>query len=92
MTKNILLTGQQEYPEDVIEEIETATGRVVELDASQKAQELGTIKAANVILLGALVQAMELEHIDWDGIIRSNVKEAFVNLNLKAIKAGMAAV
>lgn len=92
MTKNILLTGQQEYPEDVIEEIETATGRVVELDASQKAQELGTIKAANVILLGALVQAMELEHIDWDGIICSNVKEAFVNLNLKAIKAGMAAV
>ncbi len=87
-----VLTGQQEYPEDVIEEIKSAAGRVVELDASQKAQELGTIKAANVILLGALVKAMELEHIDWDGIIRSNVKEAFVDLNLQAIKAGMAAV
>ncbi|NBI62590.1 indolepyruvate oxidoreductase subunit beta [Clostridiales bacterium] len=87
-----VLTGQQEYPEDVIEEIKSAAGRVVELDASQKAQELGTVKAANVILLGALVKAMELEHIDWEGIIRSNVKEAFVNLNLQAIKAGMAAV
>ncbi|MCI9596463.1 MAG: indolepyruvate oxidoreductase subunit beta [Firmicutes bacterium] len=87
-----VLTGQQEYPQDVIEEIKSAAGRVVELDASQKAQELGTVKAANVILLGALVKAMELEHIDWEGIIRSNVKEAFVNLNLQAIKAGMAAV
>lgn len=87
-----VLTGQQEYPENVIEEIKNAAGRIVELDASHKAQELGTVKAANVILLGALVKAMELEHINWEGIIRSNVKEAFVDLNLQAIKAGMAAV
>ena len=41
-----------------------------------------------MILLGALVQAMGLDDIDWEEIIRKTVKEKFVELNLKAFAVG----
>jgi len=87
-----VLTGAEEYADDVIEEIQKATDRVHILDASSMAAELGNVKAANVILLGALVKLMGLEEIDWEDIIRKNVKEKFVDLNLKAFKVGADAV
>jgi len=62
------------------------------MDASGLAKELGNVKAANVILLGALVKLMGLDEIDWEGIIRKNVKEKFVDLNLKAFQVGADAV
>lgn len=86
-----VLTGAEEYPQDVLEEIRRAAGRVVELDASGMARELGNVKAANVILLGALVSAMGLRDIDWEEIIRKNVKEKFIDLNLQAFRQGLEA-
>ena len=87
-----VLTGAEEYADDIIEEIKKAVERVHTLNASQLAADLGNVKAANVILLGALVKLMGLEDIDWPDIIRRNVKEKFVDLNLKAFQVGMDAV
>ncbi len=83
-----VLTGAEEYAPDVIDEIQKAVEKVVVIDASRLAEELGNVKAANVILLGALVKAMGLEDIDWENIIRKNVKEKFIDLNLKAFQVG----
>lgn len=87
-----VLTGAEEYAEDVIDEIKKAASRVHTLNASEMAAELGNVKAANVILLGALVKLMGLDEIDWEDIIRKNVKEKFVELNLKAFQVGVNAV
>lgn len=59
-----VLTGVEEYANDVIEEIEKAADRVHTMDASKMAADLGNVKAANVILLGALVKLMGLDDID----------------------------
>ena len=83
-----VLTGAEEYAPDDIDEIQKAVEKVVVIDASRLAEELGNVKAANVILLGALVKAMGLEDIDWENIIRKNVKEKFIDLNLKAFQVG----
>lgn len=83
-----VLTGEEEYAPDVIEELQKTAKKVVVIDASRKAEGLGNVKAANVILLGALVQAMGLDDIDWEEIIRKTVKEKFVELNLKAFAVG----
>ena len=83
-----VLTGEEEYAPDVIEELQNTAKKVAVIDASRKAEELGNVKAANVILLGALVQAMGLDDIDWEEIIRKTVKEKFVELNLKAFAVG----
>ena len=52
-------------------------------------KELGNSKVMNIILLGALVKSMSLEDIDWESIIRENIKEKFVDINLQAFKKGM---
>ncbi|WP_161874153.1 indolepyruvate oxidoreductase subunit beta [Ihubacter sp. rT4E-8] len=87
-----VLTGVEEYANDVIEEIEKSADHVHAMDASKMAADLGNVKAANVILLGALVKLMGLDDIDWEDIIRKNVKEKFIDLNLKAFKVGADAV
>lgn len=87
-----VLTGAEEYADDVIDEIKKAADRVHTMDATKMAGDLGNVKAANVILLGALVKLMGLDDIDWEDIIRKNVKEKFVDLNLKAFQVGADAV
>lgn len=85
------LAGQEEYPLDAIERVKAAADTKV-LDAAKIATELGNAKAMNIVLLGALVKLMKLDNLDWDAAIRECVKPAFVELNLKALKAGMDAV
>ncbi len=87
-----VLTGAEEYADDVLDEIQKSASRVHTLDATKMAGELGNVKAANVILLGALVKLMGLDDIDWENIIRKNVKEKFIDLNLKAFQVGADAV
>ena len=83
-----VLTGEESYPEDVVDEIKARVKDVTAIDATALATELGNPRAANVILLGALVEAMGLTDIDWEAIIRNNVKPQFVELNLKALAKG----
>ena len=46
----------------------------------------------NIILLGTVIKAMHLEHIDWESIIKNNVKEKFIDINIRALHEGMALV
>jgi indolepyruvate ferredoxin oxidoreductase beta subunit len=54
--------------------------------------KLGNGKTQNIVLLGALIKAMSLEKINWEAIIKANVKPNFVDDNLKALKVGMSLV
>lgn len=85
-------TGLEKYAKDVIEEIQKAANKVFAFDATKMARELGNSKATNVILLGTIIKIMGLEDIDWAQIIRNNVKEKFIDLNIEALKVGMDAV
>lgn len=83
-----VLNGKAEYLEKEIED-ELSRLNATILDAATKAAELGNEKVMNIILLGALVRAMELEDIDWEQIIRDNIKAKFIEINLMAFKEGM---
>lgn len=83
-----ILNGRFDYPEGINEELKDKANAVI-IDATSKATELGDAKVMNVILLGALVKSMGLDEIDWEKIIKDNVKERFVDINLEAMKAGM---
>ena len=86
-----ILSGACEYPEGGIEALKEHVP-VLTVDATQIATDLGNPKSANVVLLGALIGAMELNDIDWKSIVAKTVKPAFVDMNLKAFDAGIAAV
>ncbi|MCT4604907.1 MAG: indolepyruvate oxidoreductase subunit beta [Marinisporobacter sp.] len=83
-----ILTGKQEYPKGVIDRIKEKVDTTV-LNAAKIAEDLGNVRTMNIVLLGSLVKAMELEEINWEGIIQREVKEKFIDINIKALKAGM---
>lgn len=86
-----ILLGKMDYPEDVLERVgEKADTKV--LNAAKMAEELNNKKTMNIVLLGALIKAMELQDIDWEQVIRENMKESLAAINIAALKAGMSAV
>ncbi|SCZ77538.1 indolepyruvate oxidoreductase subunit beta [Acidaminobacter hydrogenoformans] len=84
-----ILMGSADYPEGVIDAIRERAETVV-VKAGEIAAALGNPKTMNVVLVGTLIRAMGLEALDWDKVIRETVKPQFVEINLKALKEGMA--
>lgn len=82
-----VISGKAAYPDDILDELKARTVLTV-IDAAAKAAELGNPKVMNVILLGATVQSMALEKIDWPKIFKENVKASLLDLNLKAFETG----
>lgn len=83
-----VLTGRTPYPEHITDELKKVCKKVLAVDTTTEAAKLGNPKVANVILLGIIVKYMGLEHIDWEKIIRENVKKNFIEMNLKALELG----
>ncbi len=83
-----VLCGFSEYPGEVLSEVEELVESVTVIDAATKAEELGNIKAQNIVLLGALIKVLDLHGPDWEGIITNMVPQRFAEMNLAAFKAG----
>jgi indolepyruvate ferredoxin oxidoreductase beta subunit len=86
-----VITGEAVYPDAIASELEKSVN-VTFVDAAAMAEELGNPRVMNIVLLGTIIQAMGLTDIDWDSIVRENVKPAFVDVNIAAIHKGMSAV
>ena len=86
-----ILMGVAKYPLRILDELKSKADVAV-FKAGELAEGLGNPKAMNVILLGALVKALGLAddpRIDWEKAVRENVKPAFAELNVKALRLGM---
>jgi len=86
-----ILMGKQDYPEGVLDILKGKANTSI-IKAAKIAEELGNIKAMNIVLFGALVKGMQLTDIDWEPIIKNNVKPKTVEVNIKAFRAGLNAV
>ena len=84
-----VLIGQEKYPEGVDIVLKNTVENTVIVKAAEIAKELGNIKAQNVVLLGALLKALDIKDVDWEAVVTSLVPEKAVELNKKALKAGM---
>ncbi len=79
-------TGAMEYPQGTIEAMKQEFN-VISLNAGQIAQELGNPRCMNVVLFGAMVRALGMDHIDWEEVLRENLKPSILDINLKAFNA-----
>ncbi len=86
-----ILSGKIDYPQGIIEEISEKVDTIV-IDAAKHARAMGNSKVMNIILLGATIKSMGLDHIDWEKIIRENVKQQFIDINVEAFKYGASLV
>ena len=83
-----VITGAMEYPKNVESTIKSYFKDAVFVDALSLANEAGSVKAVNTVLLGVLAKNMEIEKEIWLEAIRSVVKPKFVALNEKAFHLG----
>lgn len=84
-----VLIGEEKYPEGVNESIKATVENTIIVKAAEIAKELGNMKAQNVVLLGALVMALDVKDVNWEEVVKSLVPAKAVDLNIKALKAGM---
>jgi indolepyruvate ferredoxin oxidoreductase beta subunit len=81
-------TGGTPYPEIDAEFLSRYFPKLVYLNAVETATALGNVKTANIILLGAMSNQLDLPDDAWITAIRQSVKEKFIDINLKAFQKG----
>lgn len=83
-----VLTGDFKYPDDIIQRIKEKVKNCILIDAPAMAFQLGNPKVQNMILLGSLTAILNLNNIDWLSIIKSQLPEKILEINIKAFELG----
>lgn len=77
------------YDPELVERPDRADITAIKVPATQTAGELGVKLAANMVMLGFLQQATGLfKEEDMLEVVRENVPQRFVNVNIEAAKHG----
>ncbi|PHR30207.1 MAG: indolepyruvate oxidoreductase subunit beta [Desulfotalea sp.] len=81
-------TGLAEYPKDVLNHLTERNIVVVPIDAFDLAREVGEVRTANVVMVGALSVFLPVDEGNFEEIIRNRVPKKFIDVNLEAFAAG----
>jgi len=81
-------TGQAEYPAEVLDNLTERGIVVVPVDAFDLAREVGEVRTANVVMVGAMSAFLPVDLDVYGDIIRARVPERFRDVNLRAFEAG----
>ena len=84
-------TGQAEYPAEVLNNLTERDIVVVPVDAFDLAREVGEVRTANVVMVGAMSAFLPVDPAVYADIIRARVPERFRDVNLRAFEAGRSA-
>ena len=83
-------TGKATYPSS--DEIKTMLSEVSDnvtiFNATELAEQVGSTKAVNVLLIGALAALLDIELNIWEDAITKFVPPKYKELNLKAFREG----
>ena len=80
--------AERDYPHGSAEFIRSRGYRVLAMEASRLASELGDGRMANVVMLGAVSTFLPLSHETWLDALRQRIPERFRQPNLQAFAAG----
>lgn len=83
-----VVTGSALYPEQLEEKMQAAGAEVIAADCLALAQQAGSAKAVNVVLLGCLSALFDIPEHSWIEAIEAAVPEKFLELNRKAFALG----
>ncbi len=86
-----VITGAAQYPQGLVEKMRRAGMDVDAFDALSLAEEAGSAKAVNIVLLGRLSKSFDFSQAEWEQAIRESVPPKFLELNLRAFALGASA-
>ena len=87
-----VVTGAAQYPEGVLDAIAAKGVQVLAVDALSLAEEAGSVKAVNVVLIGAMAKSLQQDSEVWLKAIEETVPAKFLDMNRKAFQLGYDAV
>lgn len=85
-----VITGAMEYPAEIIEKIKAKDIDITALDALSLANEAGSARAVNVVLMGVLSTMMEFPEDAWKKALEECVPAKALDINRKAFALGEA--
>lgn len=83
-----VITGAMEYPADLIAKMEAKGITVDAMDCLSLAEEAGSAKAVNLVLMGRLSKYFDIPEEKWLKAIEECVPAKFVDMNRKAFALG----
>ena len=83
-----VITGACEYPEELVEKIKALGVDLTAVDAVTLAEEAGSAKAANVVLIGAMAKACDFTKDELYDAMESCVPKKLLAINEKAFDLG----
>ena len=83
-----VITGAAQYPEDLAGKIKAAGVDLVAVDALALAEQAGTAKASNVVLMGVFASLTDFPEELWQSALEQCVPPKFLELNKKAFELG----
>ena len=86
-----VIVGSAEYPSGVLEEMTAADAHIDAIDALHLAEEAGSPKAANIVLMARVAKYFDIPYDNWIAAIEKIVAPKFVELNKKAFALGYSA-
>ena len=86
-----VITGAVQYPEKIEEKLKALGVDVTAVDALTLAEEAGSSKATNVVLMGVASTVMEFSEEMWQNAINDCVPPKYIEMNRKAFALGQKA-
>ena len=83
-----VITGAAEYPQGLVEQMRSAGLDVDAFDALALAQQAGSAKAVNIVLMGHLSRNFDFTEEEWMDAIEKSVPAKFLELNKTAFRLG----
>ena len=83
-----VITGTASYPEGLAEKMRALGVKVDAFDALKLAEEAGSAKAANIVLMGRLSHYFDFEDSVWQEAMEACIAPRFLEMNRKAFALG----
>ncbi|MBQ4612298.1 MAG: indolepyruvate oxidoreductase subunit beta [Clostridia bacterium] len=83
-----VIIGAAQYPVDVLDELIAKGVNVEALDALALAEQAGSSKAVNIVLMGRVAKSLDIPYERWIAAIENTVAPKFVEMNKKAFDLG----
>ena len=83
-----VIIGAAQYPENLVQKMMDAGIDIDAFDALSHANEAGSSKAVNLVLMGKLSRYFDFTEEEWRTAIEASVPQKFLEMNLKAFALG----
>ena len=84
-----VIIGAAEYPEELAQKMSAAGIDLDAVDALALAEQAGSSKAVNLVLMGRLSKYFEFTEEEWLSAIEASVPPKFLEMNKKAFELGL---